>query len=79
MDEQVQGFKRTGILMQGFDLFDVVSYMGKTNKKYQATLLADLERLVEPEVFPQVRKLVLDSSNNYLRAIVKEIFGGIEV
>ena len=78
MDEH--GFKRTGVLMQGFDLMDVVTYISKTNKKYQATLLADLERVIgDPEVFPQVRKLVLDSTNNYVRAIVKEIFGGIEV
>lgn len=69
-----------GTLIQGFDLLDVTQYMIRTNKKFQATFLAELENLVDnEETFIALRKLYLDSSNNYLRTVVKTIFGGIEV
>lgn len=72
---------RSGSLMLGFDLIDVVEYMSRTNKKYQATLLAQIEEVLEgqPENYRLIRKLVLDSTNNYLRTVVKTIYGGIEI
>jgi hypothetical protein len=75
MDE----FKRHGILLQGFDLLDVVEYIDRTNKKFQATLLSQLEEeITDKEIFMVVRKLVLDSTNNFVRTIVKKIYGDIE-
>lgn len=79
MDEQIN-LKRQGTLLYGFDLFDIVNFMQRTNKKYQATLLANIEEVVkDPEEYAKIRKLVLDSTNNYLRTIIKTIFGGIEI
>jgi hypothetical protein len=73
-------FKYTGTLLQGFDLLDVTNHMISTNKKFQATFLSQLEGILEDrEEYTEIRKLYLDSSNNYLRTIIKSIFGGIEV
>jgi hypothetical protein len=70
----------TGTIIQGFDLLDVTGYMIKVNKKFQATFLSRLEELVEDdETYHELRKLYLDSSNNYLRSIIKSIFGDIEI
>ena len=73
-------FKYTGTLLQGFDLLDVTNHMISTNKKFQATFLSQLEGILEDrEEYTEIRKLYLDSSNNYLRTIIKSIFGNIEV
>ena len=81
MDElNVKGFKRTGVIMQGFDVLDVVSFIGRLNRRYQAVLLSNIEGVMgkSHKDYPQIRKLILDSTNNYVRAIVNEIFGEIE-
>lgn len=74
-------FKRTGLLIQGFDIFDIVGYMHRTNKKYQATLLSNVENLIgkDSEDYEAIRKMILDSTNNYVRAVVTSIFGDINV
>lgn len=71
--------RRTGVIIQGFDIIDITGFIGRTNKKYQATLLAQLEEVLgrDTEQYELVRKLVLDSTNNFVRAIVKAIFGEI--
>lgn len=74
-------FKRTGVLIQGFDIFDIVGYLHRTNKKYQATLLSNVEGVIDrdSQEYETVRKMILDSTNNYVRAIVTAIFGDINV
>lgn len=73
--------KRTGVLIQGFDIFDIVGYLHRTNKKYQATLLSNIEGVMDEESdqYEIIRKMILDSTNNYVRAIVSAIFGEINV
>ena len=81
MDElNVQGFKKTGVIMQGFDVLDVTAFIGRLNKRYQAVLLSNIEEVMgkNHRDYPQIRKLILDSTNNYVRAVVNEIFGEIE-
>ncbi len=81
MDElNVQGFKRTGVIMQGFDILDVTAFIGRLNKRYQAVLLSNIEDVLSKshKDYPQIRKLILDSTNNFSRAVVNEIFGEIE-
>lgn len=79
-DLDVKGFKKTGVIMQGFDILDVVSFIGRLNKRYQAVLLSNIEGIMgkSHRDYPQIRKIILDSTNNYARAIVNEIFGEIE-
>ena len=73
--------KRSGILIQSFDLFDIIGYLHRTNKKYQATLLSNIEGILDKDSkeYEIIRKMVLDSTNNYVRAIVTSIFGDINV
>jgi hypothetical protein len=67
-------------IIQGLDLLDIVSYISRKNKKFQAILLTDLEEVLgkDSEEYQKVRKIVLDNLNNYTRSIVRTIFGDIE-
>jgi lauroyl/myristoyl acyltransferase len=81
MDElNVKGFKKTGVIMQGFDILDVANFVGRLNKRYQAVLLSNIEDVLgkSHKDYPQIRKLILDSTNNFTRAVMNEIFGEIE-
>ena len=72
--------EKTGIFIQGFNLSELTAFMNKTNKKFQATLLSQIEELLDDdELFSQIRKLILDSTNNYARSVVKAIFGDMEI
>ena len=79
-DLDIKGFKKTGVIMQGFDVLDVVAFIGRLTKRYQAVLLSNVEEILgnSHKDYPQIRKLILDSSNNFSRAVVSEIFGEIE-
>jgi hypothetical protein len=71
--------KKTGVIIQGFDILDVTKYIGQCNKKYQAILLSKIEDKVrDRDTFLQLRKDVLDSFNDYTRDIVESVFGNIE-
>ena len=72
--------KMQGVVIQGLDLMDIVTFISKKNKKFQAILLADLEEVLgkDSEEFALVRKLILDGFNNYTRSIIRAIFGDIE-
>jgi hypothetical protein len=74
-----------GITMEGLDPVDLLKFVGRKSKKFQAVFLGTLETLLEdlePEtrdyLFKSIRKLYLDNQNDYARAILKSIFGDIE-
>lgn len=66
-----------GNIIQGIDILDVVNFVSKRNKRGQAILLEKIEQIIdkESEEYKQIRKVVLDWSNDYTRAILKIIFG----
>ncbi len=68
--------KGSGVI-QGLDLLDVVEFVSKKNKKYQAILLQDIEEVLgrDSEEYLAIRKLILDSLNNYTRSVLRVIFG----
>lgn len=69
-----------GVVVQGLDLIDIITFISKKNKKFQAILLTELEEILDknsPE-FKAIRKLVLDGFNNYTRSVVRAIFGDVE-
>ena len=67
------------VILRGFDVFDVVKFIGRINKKFQAVLLSQLEEVIEDtNLYLKVRKLILDSFNNYTRSIITSIFGDID-
>ena len=69
-----------GVVVQGLDLIDIITFITKKNKKFQAIHLTELEEILDknsPE-FKAARKLTLDGYNNYTRSIVRAIFGDVE-
>lgn len=66
-----------GEIFKEVDVEDLVGFIDKKGKIFQRVLLDGLEDILKdnPEKFLQVRKLVLDSLNNYKRAILKIVFG----
>lgn len=69
-----------GVVIQGLDVLDVVRFIGKKNKKFQAILLNDIEDVLgsDSQEYKLVRKLILDGFNNYTRSVLRVIFGDIE-
>jgi hypothetical protein len=69
-----------GKVVQELDVLDVIKNIGKKNKRLQAILLQEVEKLVDkdsPE-FEALRKAILDETNNYTRSVIRVIFGDIE-
>jgi hypothetical protein len=69
-----------GQVIQSLDLIDVIDFIDKKNKTFQAITLHQLEEILgkdSPE-FIKCRGVILDSFNDYKRAVVKAIFGDIE-
>jgi hypothetical protein len=79
MDRQREERDR-GVVIQGLDLMEVINFIGKKNKRYQAMSLQELELIIpkDSEEFKKIRKLFLDGYNDYTRAILRIIFGDIE-
>jgi len=69
-----------GVIIQGLDLQDIIDFIDKKNKKFQAITLTEYEEILDknsPE-FKAIRKITLDGYNNYTRSVVRAIFGDIE-
>ncbi|KKM85465.1 hypothetical protein LCGC14_1288830, partial [marine sediment metagenome] len=74
------------VVIQGLDVLDVVKFIGKKNKRFQAILLKELEEYFPIDIktrrrsddFYLIRKLFLDGFNNYTRSVLRIIFGDIE-
>lgn len=69
-----------GVVIQGLDVIDVVEFIAKKNKKFQALLLNELEDVMDTDTdeYKVVRKIFLDCFNNYTRSITRAIFGDVE-
>ncbi len=69
-----------GVKIEGLDLIDVINFVHKRNKKYQAILLSDIEDIMgrDSEDFQLIRKLVLDSYNDFTRSLIRLLFGNVE-
>ena len=66
-----------GEIIQGLDLQDLIKLIDKKNSKFQAILMQNIEEVMDkqsPE-FIKVRKLILDSYNDYTRSVMRAIFG----
>lgn len=66
--------------IDGLDLFDLISFISKKNKRFIAIILAETEEIVgkDTEEYIALRKIILDGFNDYTRSIVRIIFGDIE-
>lgn len=63
-------------IIKSKNLLELIDDIHKIAKQHQAAFLTELQETLEntPE-FKKIRKLYLDSSNDYTRSIIKEIFG----
>lgn len=64
----------------GLDLFDLITFISKKNKRFIAIMLAETEEIVgkDSEEYKKLRKIILDGFNDYTRSIVRIVFGDIE-
>jgi hypothetical protein len=70
-----------GNIIQNVDLLDVLNFMERKSKIYQAICLQSVEEILgkDSEEYKQVRKVFLDSFNNYTRAVVQVVFGSDDI
>lgn len=68
-------------IIQQVEILDILRNIGKKNKKLQAILLQELETVVVKGSpgYIKMRKVILDETSNFSRAIVSSIFGDIEI
>ena len=64
-------------ITQDIDPLNLVDFIKRKNKIYTKNLLEGLESVLDKdtEEFKIIRKLVLDSQNNFSRMIIKVIIG----
>lgn len=69
-----------GVLIQGLDLQDIIGFIEKKNKKFQAITLTEFEEVMDKNTaeFRAIRKITLDNYNNYTRSVIRAIFGDVE-
>ncbi|MGQ9642356.1 MAG: hypothetical protein ACUVT3_00695 [Ignavibacterium sp.] len=73
MDNQI-------IIIKGLDINTLVSFINSALKRLQATLLTNLEsKFTDEEVFKEVRKLILDVTNEFVRDLIRKLIGDVEV
>lgn len=78
----------SGRIIQGMDLIDVLKFIARKNRKFQAVILTELEEIFDnskidglgrdSKEFHLIRKLFLDGWNDYTRSVMRTIFGDIE-
>ena len=70
-----------GSVIQEVNLFDLISFANKKNKKMQAVLLQKAEEFISKDTpeYLEFRKIVLDETSGTLRAILREILGDVEM
>jgi hypothetical protein len=73
-------YKTRPVLIQGIDILDIVGFVSKKNKKSQAIVLSQLEEILGKDTpqLQKVRKIFLDTMNDYTRSVLTSIFGDIE-
>jgi len=61
------------VVIQTLDLMDITKKVAKRTKRMQATLLSNIETILESDSseYKQIRKLILDSTNNFSRSVNK--------
>lgn len=64
-------------IIQEVEPFQLISDIGRKNKRLQAKLLQELEAEFGT-VSPTMRKFILDETSGYTRSILKAIFGDVE-
>lgn len=69
----------TKVIIEGFNVMDIVRNIDQQAKKSQAGLLGTIEQLItDDDLYSVVRKAVLDYTNEFARSVVKSILGDVD-
>lgn len=62
---------------KNLEVIDLMNYMDKKKRLHQKLILTELEKHFDPTSyeFKSIRKVVLDSTNDFSRSILRAIFG----
>jgi hypothetical protein len=71
--------KNQVFFIKGLDVTSMVKIIDGLTKKMQALILSKLETYVPNEYFSDVRKIVLDATNDCARDIIRTLIGDVEV
>lgn len=73
-------FNSRSVIVKGMDVLDLVDFIARKNKKSQAIVLSQLEEILgrDSSEYSKVRKIFLDTMNDYTRSVLTTIFGDIE-
>lgn len=68
------------VVIDGFNMFDIITIIQKKNRRYIANALDELEEVLgkDSEQFIATRKVLLDTMNDFTRSVFVTLFGNIE-
>jgi hypothetical protein len=67
------------IIIKGIDAKELVETISALSRKYQAIIMNKLESLeISQEIFPEVRKIILDNINDFGREVGRDLIGDVE-
>lgn len=68
------------VVIDGFNMFDIITIIQKKNRRYIANALDELEEVLgkDSEQFIATRKILLDTMNDFTRSVFVTLFGNIE-
>jgi hypothetical protein len=82
MDKEERQEREIGgtVVIDGLNMFDIINFIQKKNKRYIANALDEIEEILDKdsEAFLKTRKVVLDTMNDYTRSVFVTLFGNIE-
>lgn len=68
------------VIIDGFNMFDIITIIQKKNRRYIANALDEIEEVLgkDSEQFVAIRKVLLDTMNDFTRSVFVTLFGNIE-
>lgn len=67
------------IFIKGIDVIGMVKVINTLTKRMQAKLLGTLETYFDDATFIDIRKQILDSTNDFARDVVRTLIGDVEI
>jgi len=75
-----KGKDRSIVVIDGLDIVDVMTLVGKKKNKFAAIALQEVEELgLDQDTFIAVRKIFLDSFGEFTRSTMRALLGDIEI
>lgn len=71
---------RSVVIIEGFDVVDVMHLVAKKKNKFAAIALQEVEELgLNKEDYKRIRKIFLDSFGEFTRSTMRALLGDIEI